>query len=55
MLDLSNISHEFIGARAIPRYASFVVAFDSRSSLAGVVNRLPGLIGTILVDIKDSW
>lgn len=55
MLDLSNFSHEFISARAIHRYASFLVAFDSRSSLTGVVNRLPGLIGTVLVDIKDSW
>jgi len=38
VLDLSKFSHEFIGARAIHRYASFLVAFDSRSSLTSVVN-----------------
>ena len=37
MLDLSKFSHEFIGARAIHRYASFLVAFDSRSSLTSVI------------------
>jgi hypothetical protein len=52
VLDLSKFSHEFIGARAIHRYASFRVAFDSRSSLTSVVNQLPRLIGTVLVDIR---
>lgn len=37
MLDLSNFSHEFIGARAIHRSASFLVASISRwCSLTGV-------------------
>lgn len=41
MLDLSKFSHEFIGARAIHRYASFLVAFDSRNSLTSVVKLTP--------------
>lgn len=36
MLDLSNFSHEIIGARAIHRSASFLIASISRCSLTGV-------------------